>query len=429
MFTNIRVKNFKAWGDQLWAEGLELAPITLLLGVNSAGKSSLLQPLRLWQQTLASSDPDMELNLGNTDTDGLHLGTFQDTIHGHDASGIMGIGVSVERSGSSASAAVTYKLNSKSRIVVDTLAISRGQQERWTATRQGKGGYTLDWPGASQNQVRSTKAFEPQRSIFLPPEALGAFGSTQRGFGEVTNHVAKQFRTLSYLGPMRAAPKRFEQWNQQRPGTLGHDGRWTIQALLASATNGDEHGLVEHVGSWMKHLGLVEDMRVKQFTGSPLHQVLVERGGITSNLLDVGFGVSQVLPVVTLAHFAARGSTVILEEPEMHLHPLAQANLADMFVDAAGARGVQFLIETHSEHLFRRMQYLVAAGGIDTNRVRMYFIERDASGATVPRRLEMDTYGRVRNWPKHFFGDAVGETERHMSKVFELLSKEVSDAG
>jgi predicted ATPase len=429
MFTNLRIKNFKAWGERLWDTGIDLAPITLLLGINSAGKSSLLQPLRLWHQTLASSDPDMELNLGNMDTDGLHLGTFQDTIHGHDAAGIMGIGVRVERSGTLAAAAVTYRLNSRSRIVVDTLVISRGQQERWTATRQARGGYTLDWPGALQMQARSTRIFEPQRSIFLPPEALDAFGATQRGFVEATNHVGKQFRTLSYLGPMRAAPKRFEQWNQQRPGTLGHDGRWTIQALLASATNGDEDGLVQHVGSWMKRLGLLEEMRVKQFTGSPLHEVLVERGGIVSNLLDVGFGVSQVLPVVTLAHFATRGSTVILEEPEMHLHPLAQANLADMFVDAAETRGAQFLIETHSEHLFRRLQYLVAAGAIDAERVRMYFIERDESGTTVPRRLEMDDFGRIKNWPKHFFGDAVGETERHIKKVFERLSEKAPDAG
>jgi predicted ATPase len=428
MFTNLRLKNFKAWGEQLWESGIELAPITLLLGVNSAGKSSLLQPLRLWQQTVASSDPEMELNLGNTEADGLHLGTFQDTVHLHHASSLLGVAVSVQR-GITASAEVLYKLNTEKRIVVESLRIARGSHDTWAASRQRRGGYTLDWPGAPEGRDHSTRAFEPQRSLFLPPEAVMEFGATQRAFAEATNLVARQVRTLSYLGPLRAPPKRFEQWNQQRPGSLGQDGRLAIQALLASATKGERDELVAKVGAWMREIGLVESLDVHQIGNSPLHEVRVTRNGVTSNILDVGFGVSQVLPVVTLAYFLPKGTTAILEEPEMHLHPLAQANLGDLFVKAASERNTQFLIETHSEHLFRRLQFLVASGAVEPHAVRLYFIERDEAGEAVVRHLEMDKFGRIKNWPKHFFGDAVGETERQMRSMIERMKAERLNAG
>jgi predicted ATPase len=256
-----------------------------------------------------------------------------------------------------------------------------------------------------------------------------AVGSTQRALSDATNIVARQVRALTYLGPLRAPPKRFEQWNQQRPGNLGHDGRLAVQALLASATKNDQDNLVAKVSSWMREIGLLDSLEVHQIGNSPLHEVLVSRGGVTSNILDVGFGVSQVLPVVTLAYFLPRANTAILEEPEMHLHPLAQANLADLFVNASRERGSQFLIETHSEHLFRRLQLLVANGTVDGKHVRLYFIDRDEAGAAIVRHLEMDRFGRIRNWPKHFFGDAIGETERQMRAMIERMKSEGKGTG
>jgi hypothetical protein len=90
------------------------------------------------------------------------------------------------------------------------------------------------------------------------------------------------------------------------------------------------------------------------------YELLVHHDGVVANLRDVGVGVSQVLPVLAVAYCAPPGSTVLLEEPEIHLHPLAQAVLAEVFAEVSQQRQVQFLVETHSEHLFRRMQTLIA---------------------------------------------------------------------
>src|SRR5690606_16709143 len=116
-------------------------------------------------------------------------------------------------------------------------------------------------------------------------------------------------------------------------------------------------------------------------------------------LRDVGVGVSQVLPVLILAYFVPAGSAILLEEPEIHLHPLAQAVLAELFVELSRERGVQFIVETHSEHLFRRLQTLVAGAKLAHDAVAMYFVERKGGSAHL-RELLLDEYGRVVDWPK-----------------------------
>ena len=150
--------------------------------------------------------------------------------------------------------------------------------------------------------------------------------------------------------------------NRSTPSDIGSDGHRAIDVLLASALmKGDDYKrVIDGVSKWLKQMKLAESIEVKQLGRSTRYELVVNRDGIESNLRDVGIGVSQVLPVLTIAYFAQPGSTVILEEPEIHLHPLAQSVLAELFVEVSKQRNVQFLVETHSEHLFRRMQTLLA---------------------------------------------------------------------
>jgi predicted ATPase len=160
--------------------------------------------------------------------------------------------------------------------------------------------------------------------------------------------------------------------------------------------------------------------------GTNSYQVVITIDGHRSNLLDVGFGVSQVLPVITLAYFAPEGSTVILGEPELNLHPLAQTALGDLFVEVAKERNVQFLVETHSEHLFRRIQTLIAQERITPDECSLYFASRQNGSCTL-EPLRVNAYGRVENWPDKFFGDTAGEVERQMESMFERMEKDELD--
>jgi predicted ATPase len=139
-------------------------------------------------------------------------------------------------------------------------------------------------------------------------------------------------------------------------------------------------------------------------------RVKVAEGSPEVSIPDVGFGVSQVLPVVVQCFYAPKNSTVIMEQPELHLHPAVQQNLADLFIGAATSRedgeerNVQFLIESHSEHFLRRLQRRVAEDKISQEDVAVYFCNTSLEGSTITQ-LEMDLYGNITNWPDGFFGD------------------------
>ena len=122
----------------------------------------------------------------------------------------------------------------------------------------------------------------------------------------------------------------------------------------------------------------------------------------------MGFGVSQILPALVLCFYVPEGSTVILEQPELRLHPSVQAGLADVFIDAWERRNVQVVVESHSEHLLRRLQRRIAEEAISQDDVGLYFCKED-DGASRLDTLEVDQVGNISNWPQDFFGDQFGE--------------------
>ena len=380
------------------------------------------------QQTVTSSDPNLQLNLGGESTDLVNLGSWADVIYGHNEDRRLHLGFDTKHDGGTTRLDLEYGLDTAKRVVVQSLAYHRGTH-RYAATRQARGGYVLEAPGfqhparAGSDTPDAKRAYEPVRSLTFSPEATLQLGPERaHEVGDLSLKMFRRFERISYLGPLRAPPRRTEQWNQQRPGSLGPDGSGAIKALLASANDRQSQGaLISEISEWLNRMGAAERLEVRQLGNSTHYEIRVVRDGMDCNLLDVGFGISQVLPVLTLAYFAPRNSTVIIEEPEIHLHPLAQRLLADLFVKVAMDRDIQFLVETHSEHLFRRLQFLIADEQFDEDQCRLYFVERGHEGAAALRGLELDTYGRIANWPENFFGDAIGDTERQMTRMMERM--------
>jgi predicted ATPase len=116
-----------------------------------------------------------------------------------------------------------------------------------------------------------------------------------------------------------------------------------------------------------------------------------------------------VLPVITLLQYVPEGSTVVLEQPEIHLHPLAQAALADVIIQAATHRKVQVILESHSEHLLLRLQRRIAQKSVSAKDIKLYFCDAPRGVSTLTP-LALDLFGNILNWPDKFMGDAFGET-------------------
>ena len=152
---------------------------------------------------------------------------------------------------------------------------------------------------------------------------------------------------------------------------------------------------------------MIHDFRVEPLAeGRRIFEVKVRKSRHSPEVLltDVGFGVSQILPVLALCFCVSPTSTVILEQPDIHLHPNVQAGLADVFIDAWKNRNVQVLFESHSEHLLRRLQRRIAEGKIAKEDVGLFFCSMDGSGESRLSQLEVDHSETSRIGQRTFLG-------------------------
>ena len=212
------------------------------------------------------------------------------------------------------------------------------------------------------------------------------------------------FQRVHYLGPLRPFPHRVYQWGGEKPLDTGWDGAQTVETLLA-------YRVVEKVAEWLKQMDLVDSFKLQSVGESgTIYQCYVKRAPTATEVLlpDVGFGVSQILPVLANCAMLPARSTLLLEQPEIHLHPFAQAALADVLIDAIKNRSIQVIVESHSEHLLRRIQRRIAEEEFAAEDAALYFCHVE-NGASQADELELDSYGYIKNWPKNFFGDEMGE--------------------
>ena len=179
--------------------------------------------------------------------------------------------------------------------------------------------------------------------------------------------------------------------------------------------------LRETVSLWLNRMGIADELTIKP---EEPDQLYVCRLGRLNKMHHTGTGLSMALPVLITACRAQPESTVLIEEPEAHLHPLAQSTLAELFASISRTHQVQFMIETHSEHLFRRMQTLVARTTLNKNDAALFFVEQTNTDSPSARRLTLDDVGRVQNWPSGFFGDALAET-REQARLMLTRSREL----
>jgi len=224
---------------------------------------------------------------------------------------------------------------------------------------------------------------------------------------------------LFYLGPLREYPRRQYTWGGELPTNVGLKGELAVPALLAGRgrkvyrdqRKSKRNTFEARIAQWLVDLDLASSFRVEPIAaGSSLYQVKLKRHKFSQEVLitDMGIGVSQVLPVLVLCYYVPEGSTIILEQPELHLHPSVQAGLADVFIDVIKNRNVQIILESHSEHLLRRLQRRIAEEKIKHDDTALYFCDM-CDGESKLTTLDVDMFGNIRNWPEDFFGDLAGE--------------------
>lgn len=167
------------------------------------------------------------------------------------------------------------------------------------------------------------------------------------------------------------------------------------------------------ITDWLEYLGIADAVQTtdKGKLGHEM-QVLISGTGKAHDLTHVGVGVSQVLPILVACLLADTDSTIILEQPELHLHPKVQTLLGDFFLSMT-MLGKQCIVETHSEYLINRLRFRVASSGDENpwiSAMKIYFTERSTEGSSF-RDVKVNEYGAVLDWPDGFFDQSQLEAE------------------
>jgi len=443
MLREMRLQNFKSWAD---TGPIRFAPITAFFGTNSSGKTSLLQSLLLMKQTAESTDRSRVLHLGD-ERSYVDLGTVYDVVYEHTMPGAMtfdlswGMGKPL-RIGNPEGSGMLFTIHNLNFQVVlatdpDGLDVeqfasqfqSKEQHYRFGMHRvqasdngsKQRSKYELIGEGyeLKRNRGRPWELPAPVKFYGFPDQANAYYQNT--GFlGELSLALEEFLHGVYYLGPLREYPHRIYVWAGEQPQDVGRRGELAIPALLAADRQGlkispgpkrRKISVTERVAQWLRELGLIHSFTVRPIAENRKeYEVRVKQSATSAEvaLTDVGFGVSQILPILALCYYAQEGSTLILEQPEIHLHPAVQAGLADVFIDAIKTRRVQIVVESHSEHLLRRLQRRIAEEKIKEEETALYFVSMQ-EGRSLVERLNLDLFGNITNWPENFFGDEFGE--------------------
>ncbi|MCA3003930.1 MAG: DUF3696 domain-containing protein [Planctomycetaceae bacterium] len=447
MLTSLSLTNFKAWKS---IDRMRLAPITALFGTNSSGKSSVLQYLLMLKQTADSADRSVVLHLGDDKTP-VNLGTVSDVSHAHADKMELSIGLewtlakpldlkdpdtqntSLVKS-DRMSFASRVVVNGGGKLVVPGMEYGLGGTTFALARLEAKDAYQL----STNLDGFAFRRADGRRWPIPGPIKFYGFADEVRTYHQNAGFLSelelafeRLLRNVFYLGPLRDSPKREYTWAGGDPADMGRRGEYAVAAILAARERGEKisrgagkkrYSLEQYVAHWLKELKLIDEFRVEEIKkGTNLYRVHVRRSPGSSEVLitDVGFGVSQVLPVLVLCYYAPEGSTILFEQPEIHLHPSVQRGLADVFIDAMKVRKVQIIVESHSEDFLRRLQRRVAeAQEIDEKKAAIYFCDiEDGEGKLT--ELQLDTYGNFLQWPKDFFGDPMGDIAAMQAAVMK----------
>lgn len=430
----IRWMNYKRFEDTNW---ITLKPLTILLGTNNAGKSSILSPLLLMAQTLASNDREAPLVPYGSLID---LGSYKDFVHLHDTSRDVFFGIRFHTHGHKpklkpvgayppGGIEVTFGAGKRpEQVQLKRVEITDIYDRPYflRALRGNAAGYSLGGAipleSMKQDERKALESVEPVNFLFSPNDIFaklepqtpkdretkpGSFSKEfthyLRAVGFTYANVRALFGQLSYVGPLRAKLRRFYRVSAELPDTVGAQGEHAANLFRRRA--GD---LKDRIDSWVKRFEFGDELRYNDLTDD-VFQLVFKAGSEETNVADAGFGASQVLPLIIQAAAAPNDSLTLAEQPEIHLNPRLQCVLADLFVQMATS-GHRVIVETHSDHLIVRLRRLVAEGKIAADQVSLYFVER-AHGASIIREIPLEQNGNIEReeWPKGFFEEGLRE--------------------
>lgn len=302
----------------------------------------------------------------------------------------------------------------RKKLCIDRVSVAINEKELLTISREENSSITSDIAKLTDNDKSCIyKHFLPNKSIFEcvmshTGDKEGATSTTMSNtMLSIVEFIIKALRDefainkINHVGPLRSSPKRYYLLDNDRYtqslDTL--DGEALIEILK------DKPKIAEKVNMWLNGFGFNIDVKQDE---DVIHHLMVEQDNLKLDIMDVGFGISQILPIILQCNLAVRESITLIEQPEIHLHPKMQASFSDLLKDVVNSTGKDraFIIETHSEYLLRRLRRRIAEKeDVDNNDVAIYMFKgknKEKNYATI-ERLDISDTGAF-EWPEDFYG-------------------------
>jgi predicted ATPase len=446
MITKLRIKNFKCLQD---TQDLEIRPLTILVGPNSSGKSAVLKMLLMLRQTLDSSDPSSPLTTSGNLIKG---GTYPDFIFNGEKKRDLEVTLTFENPNRSKkkpdslqelslTAIYTYNpRNAQIKLKKSDIRTDKATQtiklapsgRRYTVeityTEKGKiQRYNID-----KFPIRPIKFFDfviRTRTKKPPKELMETLSKSETFIFRYI--ISQELLNVFYLGPLRDHPKRAYFPSGEAPQDVGIRGERAVDVLWFSEQNDQKiRRLTSKMQKWFQEFGFSKDICLERLSkgSSPIYQVAItdRNTDFKANISDVGFGISQALPIIVESFYAPSGSLILIEQPEIHLHPRAQTTLGDLFIDAIREKDRRFIIETHSEHMLARIRRRIAENKLDKSEIAIYYFNPTPAGTQISE-ITLNEYGQYLSFPDGFFVEDFDETFEHLKAIREAQVKQAGE--
>lgn len=463
MIKHFGLRNFKAFRD---TGEIEIKPITILAGANSSGKSSIIQSLLLLKQSLESDKHEVidlegrylqasglnDLTFGkpgrSSSRIGLHF-NIESSEYASEAQisryfpraivkgkgkrnkimADIGIEIRYGKSGEERRKLVVSKFDLQTRIsgaCGPGLELSyRGARHRYRLKGEGLENLDMYKIGSKQKIVYfHFYRFTPSQ-YYVTTDGAGEYKFIEDIFENLFFELRQNIRELKYLGPLREEPSRAYLRLGGASEEVGIRGEYAAQILWIKKN--DEVDYLSEFGGKVKKTPLLDAVRMvfqnmgilnrldvessKNIMYQILFRIAEKPRGKSVTIADVGFGISQLLPVVVMGLISSPGTTLIYEQPEIHLHPKLQSSLAD-FLITLGLTGKRVIVETHSEYLINRIRRRIVEDSKDTirNMTNILFLRPPSQNKEARIEfLKIDKYGIIKNWPEDFLPEAADE--------------------
>ena len=410
MLRNLHIRNFKS----IESMKINLKELNILIGPNNSGKTSLLQSMVLLKQSIDKLKFDGPL---------VNLGDFKEAVYLHDPRKL--IQISFWLSAAMREKNLVKELKQTKTMgdfqlsrVQCSLTLRRGKipVEKFII-RDAKGNVILQASG--RGVIEKPYIFHNvgfSNPGFIPVATSGSSISIDE-YGKLQQFIRNEFdKFLYYITSRRGTQRRFEPVDaryQSRPKDVGIYGENTIPVLAFIRDDVNYKEVNAKITQWLRRFGL--EKVVAQIDKGPAYslKVINSRNQIQSSILDVGFGLNQLLPVIVQCFYAPKGSLILIEQPEAHLHPRSQADVADFLVDVIDF-GNRVIVETHSEHLLLRLQRRIAEKKVEVGKINVFYIDQTPQGTSkLDMKLDKNGYF-IEPLPKEFFEEGFQEALAHL---------------